>query len=94
MTEAYWTHCMYCGAMICGVEILEEYPDVVVLYAHKTCHEARSAMDPTATWQMLCEYLRALHEHPDDEEIRTNVVELLGALTRWLRRGGFPPTLT
>jgi hypothetical protein len=50
-------------------------------------------MDPTATWQMLCEYLRALHQHPDDEEIRANVLALLGALTRWLRSGGFPPQL-
>ena len=53
----------------------------------------RSAMDPNATWQMLCDSLRALHQHPDDEEIRANVLELLGALARWLRRGGFPPTL-
>jgi hypothetical protein len=50
-------------------------------------------MDPNATWQMLCEYLRALHQYPDDEEIRANVLELLGALTRWLRRGGFPPAI-
>jgi hypothetical protein len=42
MTEAYWTHCMYCGGMICGVEVLDEYPDVVVLYAHKTCYERYS----------------------------------------------------
>ena len=51
-------------------------------------------MDPNATWQMLCEYLRALHQHPDDEEIRANVLGLLETLTRWLRRGGFPPTIT
>ena len=51
-------------------------------------------MDPNATWQMLCEYVRALHQNPDDEEIRTNVILLLEALTRWLRRGGFPPTIT
>jgi len=38
MAQTYWTHCMYCGEMICGVEVLEEYPDVVVLYAHTTCH--------------------------------------------------------
>jgi hypothetical protein len=50
-------------------------------------------MDPNATWQMLCDYLRALHQDPQDEELRANVVELLQALTRWLRRGGFPPTL-
>jgi hypothetical protein len=51
-------------------------------------------MDPNATWQMLCEYLRAFKEHPDDEELRANVIELLQALTRWLRRGGFPPTIS
>lgn len=38
MAPAYWTHCMYCGGMICGVEVLHEYPDVVVLYAHTACH--------------------------------------------------------
>ena len=51
-------------------------------------------MDPNATWQTLCEYLRALHQNPDDEEIRTNVILLIEALTRWLRRGGFPPKIT
>src|SRR2546427_236407 len=25
MAEAYWTHCMYCHCLICGVEILEDY---------------------------------------------------------------------
>ena len=39
MAEAYWTYCLYCHGMIRGVEVLDEYPDVVVLYAHKTCHE-------------------------------------------------------
>jgi len=50
-------------------------------------------MDPNTTWRMLCEYLRALHHYPNDEEVRANVLELLGALSRWLRRGGFPPKL-
>ena len=50
-------------------------------------------MDPNATWQMLCDSLQALNQHPDDEEIRATVIELLGALFGWLRRGGFPPTL-
>jgi hypothetical protein len=47
MAEAYWTHCMYCGEMICGVEILPDYPDIVVLYAHKDCHvhEERNCPD-------------------------------------------------
>jgi hypothetical protein len=30
--------CLYCHQLILGVKVLEEYPDVVVLYAHKTCH--------------------------------------------------------
>ena len=50
-------------------------------------------MDPNTTWQILCEYLRALHQNPDDEELRANVIEMLQALTRWLRRGGFPPMI-
>ena len=50
-------------------------------------------MDPNATWQMLCEYLRALHQDPHDEELRANVSELLLTLMRWIRRGGFPPMI-
>ena len=50
-------------------------------------------MDPNATWQMLCAYLRALNQHPHDEEIRANTLLHLEALTRWLRRGGFPPMI-
>ena len=50
-------------------------------------------MDPHATWQLLCEALQALHRHPNDEEIRDDVLELLDALTHWLRRGGFPPNI-
>jgi hypothetical protein len=93
MAEAYWALCLYCRRMICGVEILEDDPDILVLAAHKACHEEREPMDPNATWQMLCAYLRALHQHPDDTEIRANAMLLLEALTRWLRRGGFPPQL-
>ena len=40
MAHSYWTHCMYCDEMICGVEVLDASPDVVVLYAHKTCYES------------------------------------------------------
>jgi hypothetical protein len=59
LAEAYWTHCMYCHCLICGVEVLEDYPDVLVLYAHKTCHEERKPVDPDAVWTMLCESLEA-----------------------------------
>ena len=48
-------------------------------------------MDPNATWVMLCDSLRALHQDPEDAELRANALMLLEALTRWLRRGGFPP---
>ena len=48
-------------------------------------------MDPNATWQMLCEHMRALHQNPSDELIRATVITLLEVLTRWLRQGGFPP---
>jgi hypothetical protein len=50
-------------------------------------------MDPNATWQMLCDSLQELSQHPEDEDIRANVIELLEALTHWLRRGGFAPTI-
>jgi len=47
MADVYWTHCMYCGGMICGVEVVPVYPDIVVLYAHTTCHtrEERTCPD-------------------------------------------------
>lgn len=50
-------------------------------------------MDPDATWVMLCEALRALEKNPDDKELRAHAITLLEVLTRWLRRGGFPPTI-
>jgi hypothetical protein len=39
VAEAYWT---YYQGMIGGVEVREDDPDVVVLSAHKTCHESRT----------------------------------------------------
>ena len=46
MAHSYWTYCMYCGEMLCGVELLDAYPDVVVLYAHKTCYERHTHGKP------------------------------------------------
>jgi len=31
-------HCHYCRKLILGVNVLEDYPDVVIFYAHTTCH--------------------------------------------------------
>jgi hypothetical protein len=94
MAEAYWTHCMYCHCLICGVEVLEDYPDVLVLYAHKTCHEERKPVDPDAVWTMLCESLEGLTKEPDDRDMRNHAIDCLEILARWLRIGGFPPTIT
>jgi hypothetical protein len=91
MKDAYWTHCLYGHRMICGVEVLEEYPDVVVLYAHRTCHEERSPVDPQATWKMLCDALQALDVNRNDANARERAIHLLDILARWLRMGGFPP---
>ena len=63
MAEQYWTHCIYCGAMICGVEVLEDYPDVVVLYAHKTCHERHT--DEGA--------ISAVSARKDDQRVHTDI---------------------
>jgi hypothetical protein len=49
-------------------------------------------MDPHAIWTRLCAALDELGEHPDDADLRDEVIELLEALAAWLRRGGFPPT--
>ena len=50
-------------------------------------------MDPTATLQMLHETLQELQHHPDHRDTRAHAIDLLEVLARWLRMGGFPPTL-
>jgi hypothetical protein len=79
--------------MICGVEMLKEYDDVVVLYAHKTCHEERRPMDPNALWKDLQSELRELDRFPDNRDLRLHVCSLLDALSTWIRRGGFSPNV-
>jgi hypothetical protein len=51
-------------------------------------------MDPDALWQMILENLRILNEDPQNRDERENVVSNLQDLIEWLRRGGFPPTIT
>ncbi len=50
-------------------------------------------MDPTATWKMVCEALHDLEHHPENKDTRAHAVDRLEVLARWLRMGGFPPTL-
>ena len=50
-------------------------------------------MDPDAVWRTLCETLEDLKKWPDSREVRAHAIDLLEALTHWLRKGGFPPTL-
>ena len=51
-------------------------------------------MDPDALWQMMLENLRILHSDPQNRDERENVIDCLEVLARWLRMGGFPPTIT
>ncbi len=50
-------------------------------------------MDPTALWKMLCEALQELEQSPDNRDVRVHIVDMLEVLARWLRMGGFPPTV-
>jgi hypothetical protein len=93
MQDAYWTHGLYCHRLSCGVEVLEDDPEVVVLYAHSTCHEERSPVNPHATWTMLCDALQELDVNRNDADARARAIALLDILARWLRMGGFPPNL-
>jgi hypothetical protein len=93
MQDAYWTHCRYCHRLVCGVEALDDYPDVVVLYVHITCHAERSPVDPQATWERLCDALYALDVNRNDANARKRAVDLLDSLARWLLLGGVPPKL-
>jgi uncharacterized membrane protein len=45
--------CTYCHACIAGVESLEDSPDVVILYAHRTCHaQAVAGLELAAASQL------------------------------------------
>lgn len=50
-------------------------------------------MDPDAVWKMLCESLQDLKKAPDNLETRKHTIDCLEVLARWLRMGGFPPTV-
>jgi len=39
--------CLYCHALILGVQYVPDYPDVFVLYAHKACQPAQLARPET-----------------------------------------------
>jgi len=93
MQDAYWTHGRYGHRLICGVEVLEEYPNIMVLYAHTTCHAERSPVDPQETWEKLCDALYELDVNRNDANARARAIDLLDSLARWLRRGGAPPKL-
>jgi hypothetical protein len=78
---------------MCGVEVLKNDPEVLVLYAHTACHEARRPMDPDAVWKMLIEALKELQAHPTNEHAREMAIRSLSLLGRWMKKGGFPPTV-
>jgi len=51
-------------------------------------------MDPNAVWKMLMESLADLAKEPDNRDTRRHCIDCLDVLARWLRMGGFPPTIT
>ena len=51
-------------------------------------------MDPDAVWKMLIESLHDLTKEPGNRDRRSHVIDFLEVLARWLRMGGFPPTIT
>jgi hypothetical protein len=73
--------------------ICTHYPDVFVLYTHKTCHSERKYVDPEATWGMLCEAMQLLADNPHDDEARELTIECLENVAQWLKKGGVPPKL-
>lgn len=51
-------------------------------------------MDPDAVWKMLIESLHDLTKEPHNRDVRSHAIDCLEVLARWLRMGGFPPTIT
>jgi hypothetical protein len=67
---------MYCGGMICGVEVRHDDSDIVVLYAHKACHvreertcpDCNNPLEPPTVFQIgpqghVCEGCRTYYDH-------------------------------
>jgi hypothetical protein len=50
-------------------------------------------MDPDVVWKVLREDLAALKNNPDDLTARKRAIDSLIIMARWLRIGGFPPTV-
>ena len=50
-------------------------------------------MDPNAVWKMLIEALKELQARPTNEHAREMAIRSLSNLGRWLKKGGFPPTI-
>src|SRR5687768_5685467 len=87
--------CLYCHALILGVQYVPDYPNVFVLYAHKASATAKGDfMDPNAVWKCLYEALKDLEKWPNNADTRAHVVDCLHVLSRWVYSGGFPPDVT
>jgi hypothetical protein len=50
-------------------------------------------MDPNANWRLILKTFREIEANPRDQELRIIASSLLLALSDWIRRGGFPPTV-
>ena len=50
-------------------------------------------MDPDIVWKVFLEDLAALKKNPDDRTARKRAIDGLIIMARWLRSGGFAPTV-
>ena len=50
-------------------------------------------MDPDALWRDLKDEIKELIKDPSNQDVRFHVSSLLEALSTWIKRGGFPPSL-
>jgi len=52
--------CTYCHNVIEGVELLENSPDVVILYAHTTCQAEHEKTCPTCSGPLKAPFFAVL----------------------------------
>jgi hypothetical protein len=62
-------------------------------HAAELAEQKENTIDPDATWKCLIEALKDLKKCPNNGDTRAHVVDCLEVLAKWLRWGGYPPTV-
>ena len=55
--------------------------------------QGKEIMDPERLWRDLKDEIKELIKDPTNQDLRFHVCSLLEALSTWIKRGGFPPSL-